>query len=297
MKYCWQISTACSAAQTLAVISVWSVSFNFTNAKQSNPETKWKEIKTVHTIFCSFGWSTHLGWITEQDFAFAFSSILTKWVRKALGFSVRPHRKGLDLQPDNFHHHVFDIFSLNCISILLLLCRGGQDKQSVQPSPFSFASSNAWVVQWKGSESWSGWKNKFAVFQKGKKKEEKETMEIFLMSKADFFGHPMATPRGRGEGVEGVRVGKGRCGQLVAASAGCWASLLLPALLRCCRPSSSGFSQGRHLWLVSFFFWWAPLTTGQRQPWSKQGWETPDTVFCSAVMCALHPTSFLEIIG
>lgn len=25
-------------------------------------------------------------------------------------------------------------------------------------------------------------------------------MEIFLISKADFFGHPMGTPRGRGEG-------------------------------------------------------------------------------------------------
>lgn len=37
-------------------------------------------------------------------------------------------------------------------------------------------------------------------FKKEKKKEEKETMEIFLISKADFFGHPMGTPRGRGEG-------------------------------------------------------------------------------------------------
>lgn len=120
-------------------------------------------------------------------------------------------------------------------------------------------------------------------------------MEIFLISKADFFGHPIGTPRGRWEEKgwresEWAKEGAGSWLQLLLAAEPPSSSLLSCAAAGQAPPDSPRADTSAHPWLVSFFFSWAPLTIGQRQPWSKQGWETPDTVFCSAVLCALHPT-------
>lgn len=111
------------------------MSFNFTSAKQSKlpipfVETKRKGIKTVHTA------SLLRGELQEKK-------ILLLLSHKARCTSHEWHVDlwqlcqaawvELDLQPNNFHHHLLDIFSLNCISIPpFLLCRRGQDKQPSQ---------------------------------------------------------------------------------------------------------------------------------------------------------------------
>lgn len=99
---------------------------------------------------------------------------------------------GLDLQPDNVHHHLFDLFSLNCISILLLLCRGDWDKQSFWHSSLLTAQ----VLEWCNKKE----QREKINLQYLKKKENRKRGNMDLLSKADIFRCPMGNPRGRGEG-------------------------------------------------------------------------------------------------
>lgn len=107
---------------------------------------------------------------------------------------------------------------------------------------------------------------KIQICNISKKKEEKEAKKTCLKSKADFFGDPMGTPSGRGEGAEGserAKEGGGSWWWLVLWLLGLPPPPFPPAALAELlqvllgqKPDASG-----HSWLVYSFFWWAPLTT------------------------------------
>lgn len=95
----------------------------------------------------------------------------------------------------------------------------------------------------------------------------------------------------------GDRVSKGRCRQLVAAGA----SLLLPALLHCCRPSSNRCSQGRnsHLWppLAGFFlFLVGSINDGPEAAQIQTGMGNTWHCVLRCLCVTSHP-SFLEASG
>lgn len=143
----------------------FSVSFNFTNVKQSNPKfllLKQNERKLrLFTLLSAF-FNEALLWGELQE-----NKILFLLSHKMKCISQERHLDlwqlcqaawvGLDLQPNNFHHHLLDVFSLNCISIpLLLLCSRGQDKQSTPTRSFhipSFSSGNYQAEIWM----WGPW--------------------------------------------------------------------------------------------------------------------------------------------
>lgn len=108
----------------------------------------------------------------------------------------------------------------------------------------------------------------------------------------------MGKPGGRGEGTE-RSVWEKEC-------VGNWWQLGLSLLPPTCSPVlpwagllwiiPGNYPENRGCpWLVSSFLWWASLMTGQMQPWSKWGWETPGTEFCGDGCFTSCPSS-LEVI-
>lgn len=86
------------------------------------------------------------------------------------------------------------------------------------------------------------------------------------------------------------------CRQLVAVEAESLSSYLLScAALGWVPPDNPKAETFGYPWLASSFFWSASLMTGQRQPWSKWGQETPGTEFCVDVYFTSCP-SILEVI-
>lgn len=86
------------------------------------------------------------------------------------------------------------------------------------------------------------------------------------------------------------------CGQFIAVGADPLSSYLLScAVLGWAQLDNPRAETFGYPWLVSPFFWWASLMTGQRQPWSTQQWETPGTAFCGDV-CFTSCPAFLEVI-